>query len=130
MQTVKDAFQLLFTEEMTLIIVTETNRRARKAAEAWNEQNPDRKWQWKDTDSEEMLAFMGLLILAGVQRSQNENLNELWSMSSSRPIFRATMSKNRMNSLLKFCRFDDASTRDTRMETDKLAPIREFWTMF
>ena len=130
MQTVKDAFQLLFTEEMTLIIVTETNRRARKAAEAWNEQNPDRKWQWKDTDSEEILAFIGLLILAGVQRSQNENLNELWSMSSGRPIFRATMSKNRMNSLLKFCRFDDASTRDTRMETDKLAPIREFWTMF
>ncbi|CAF4570849.1 unnamed protein product, partial [Didymodactylos carnosus] len=33
-QTVKDAFQLLFTEEMIPIIVTETNRRARKAAEA------------------------------------------------------------------------------------------------
>ncbi|CAF4635642.1 unnamed protein product, partial [Didymodactylos carnosus] len=43
MQTVKDAFQLLFTEEMILIVVTETNRSARKAAEAWNEQNPDKK---------------------------------------------------------------------------------------
>ena len=35
-----------------------------------------------------------------------------------------------MDSLLKFCRFDDASTRDTRMEVDKLAPITEFWAMF
>ena len=130
MQTVKDAFQLLFTEEMILLIVTETNRRARKSTEAWNEQNPDKKWQWKDTDSEEIWAFIGLLILAGVQRSQNENLNELWSMNNGRPIFRATMSKNRMDTLLKFCRFDDASTWDTRMEVDKLAPISEFWAMF
>ncbi|CAF1107286.1 unnamed protein product, partial [Didymodactylos carnosus] len=81
MQTVKGAFQLLFTEEMILIIVTETNRRARKAAEAWNEPNPDKKWQWKDTDSEEIWVFIGFLILVGVQRSQNENLNELWSMN-------------------------------------------------
>ncbi|CAF0842977.1 unnamed protein product [Didymodactylos carnosus] len=130
MQTVKDAFQLLFTEEMILIIVAETNRSARKAAEAWNEQNPDKKWQWKDTDSEEIWVFIGLLILAGVQRSQNENLNELWSMNSGRSIFRATMSKNRMDSLLKFCRFDDATTRNTRMEVDKLALISEFWAMF
>ena len=93
MQTVTDAFQLLFTEEMILLIVTETNRRARKSAEAWNEQNPDKKWQWKETDSEEIWAFIGLLILAGVQRSQNENHNELWSMNNGRPIFRATMSK-------------------------------------
>ncbi|CAF1038317.1 unnamed protein product [Didymodactylos carnosus] len=130
MRTVKDAFQLLFTEEMILIIVTETNRSARKAAEAWNEQNPDKKWQRKDTDSEEIWVFIGLLILAGVQRSQKENLHELWSMNSGRSIFRATMSKNRMDSLLKFCRFDDAATRDTRMEVDKLAPISEFWAMF
>ena len=129
-QAVKDAFQLLFTEEMVSIIVRETNRRAGAVTAAWAEQNPNKKWQWKDTNSEEIWAFIGLLILGGVQRSQNEHLDELWSTNNGRPIFRATLSKNRMSSLLRFCRFDDAATRDRRMEVDKLAPISEFWTLF
>ena len=94
MQTINDAFQLLFTQETIDIIVTQTNRRARLTTVTWNEQNPNKKWQWKDTISQEIWAFIGLLVLGGVQRSQNENLNELWSTSNGRPIFRATMSKN------------------------------------
>ena len=128
-QMLKDAFQLLITQEMVLVIVKETNRRGGKNIAEWNEQNPDKKYQWKETDSDEIWAFIGLLILGGVHRSKNENLSELWSMVNGRPIFRATMSKNRMDSLLRFCRFDDLLTRDERMKEDKLAPIRELWTM-
>jgi hypothetical protein len=129
-QTTKDAFQLLFTEDMVSIIVRETNRRAQAVAAAWNEKNSRKKWQWKETNNREIWAFIGLLMLGGVQRSQNEHLDELWSINNGRPIFRATLSKNRMNSLLRFCRFDDAATRNARLEADKLAAISEFWTLF
>jgi hypothetical protein len=40
------------------------------------------------------------------------------------------MSRNRMIILLRFCRFDDATTHAVRAESEKLAPIRELWDMF
>ncbi len=129
-QTVKEAFQLLITQEMVLLLVKETNRRAHLIMEQWNKQNPGKEHQWKETDSEEIWAFIGLLILAGVHRAKNESLNELWSMINGRPIFRATMTKNRFKSLLQFCRFDNTTTREERLKVDKLAAIRHLWTMF
>ena len=129
-QEVKQAFRLFITEEIVLIIVKQTNERARKTISDWMEQNPGKTWKWKETNADEIWAFIGLLILGGVQRSQNEDLNELWSMNNGRPIFRATMSKNRMNSLLRFCRFDDRVTRATRMQDNRLAPISDLWEMF
>ena len=47
-----------------------------------------KKSQWRDTDLEEMLAFIGLLLLAGVYRAKNETLDEMRSMINGRPIFR------------------------------------------
>ncbi|CAF1049694.1 unnamed protein product [Rotaria sordida] len=129
-QTLKEAFQLLITQEMVLLLVKETNRRAHLLLERWSEENPDEKSQWRDTDLEEMWAFIGLLLLAGVHRAKNETLDELWSMTNGRPIFRATMSKNRFKSLLQFCRFDNTTTREERLKVDKLAAIRDLWTMF
>ena len=98
--------------------------------EQWNKQNTGKEYQWKDTHSEEMWAFIGLLILAGVHRAKNETLDELWSMINGRTIFRATMTKNRFRSLLQFCRFDNKATREKRLKVDKLAPIRDLWIMF
>ena len=92
-QALKDAFQLLITEEMVLLIVRETNRRARNVTDEWNAENPGKKWTWKDTDRDEIWGFIGLLILGGVHRSRHESLSELWSMNNGRPIYRATMSK-------------------------------------
>ena len=117
------------TEGMTAVMVRETNRRAQKVIKAWLDKNPGKKNTWKDTDSDEIWAFVGLLILAGVYRSKNESINEMWSLADGRAIFPATMSKNRFWSLLRFCRFDDAETREARSKDDKLAPIRELWSM-
>ncbi|CAF3535705.1 unnamed protein product [Rotaria socialis] len=65
-----------------------------------------------------------------VHRSKNADLNDLWSTINERPIFRATMAKNRFKSLLRFCRFDNIATREQRLKGNKLAPIRELWLMF
>ncbi|CAF1078567.1 unnamed protein product [Rotaria sordida] len=129
-QTVKEAFQLLITQGMTLLLVRGINRRAHLVIKQWNDQNPGKEHQWKETDSEEIWAFIGILILAGVHRSKNEDLDDLWSTTNGRPIFRATMAKNRFKSLLRFCRFDTLTTRDQRLKEDKLAPIRDLWVMF
>ncbi|CAF2055700.1 unnamed protein product [Rotaria magnacalcarata] len=51
-------------------------------------------------------------------------------MIDGRPIFRATMAKNRVKILLRFCRFDNIATRDERLKEDKLAPVRDLWVMF
>ena len=40
------------------------------------------------------------------------------------------MSKNRMDSLLRFCIFDDQVTRPTRMQDNKLAPINDLGEKF
>jgi hypothetical protein len=96
----------------------------------WNTRNPKKEKQWKETNGEEILAFIGLLILAGVHRAKNEALNDLWSIANGKPIFRATMSKNRFKSLLQFCQFDNKMTRDKRLKEDKLAAIRDPWMMF
>ncbi|CAF1291691.1 unnamed protein product [Rotaria sordida] len=42
-QTLKEAFQLLITQEMVLLLVKETNRRAHLLLEQWSEENPDEK---------------------------------------------------------------------------------------
>jgi hypothetical protein len=101
-QTLKEAFQLMITQEMVHLLVEETNRRAHLLLKRWSEANPGKKSQWRDTDLEEMWAFIGLLLLAGVHRAKNETLDELWSIINGRPIFRATMTKNRFKSLLQF----------------------------
>ena len=51
-------------------------------------------------------------------------------MINGRPIFQATLIKNRFESLLQFCRFDNTTTREERLKVDKLAAIRDLWTMF
>jgi len=57
----------------------------------WNEEHNDNK-KWRVLQVEELNAFIGLLLLAGVVRSGKESVNELWKMEDcGRPIFRATM---------------------------------------
>ncbi|CAF3766209.1 unnamed protein product [Rotaria sp. Silwood1] len=105
-QTIRETFQLFMTQDMVLLIVRETNRRAHWITEQWNKQNPC------------------------VHRAKNETLDELWSMIDGRPIFRATMAKNRFKNLLRLYRFDNIATRDERLKQDKLAPVRDLWVMF
>ena len=67
----------MMTPNMINIRVTETSRYDNLVIEQWNDKNLERKKQWKETDCEEILAFVGLLLLAGVHRSKNKPLNDL-----------------------------------------------------
>ncbi|XP_039467124.1 piggyBac transposable element-derived protein 4-like [Oreochromis aureus] len=84
---------------------------------------------WKDVDSDELRAYVGLLILAGVYRSRNEAILSLWSEKSGRVIFRATMSEKRFRYITRAVRFDDRLARPRHCD-DKLGPFRKIWDMW
>jgi hypothetical protein len=115
--SILDSFTKVFTNDIVQQIVRWTNQRLRSHPSA------------KATDDVEIRAVIGLLILLGVWRSNNENLSELWASDTGRATFRATMTLSRFQELLRSIRFDDQQTREERRKTDKLAPIRDLWEM-
>lgn len=129
--TICDTYKLFLTPEIIDGIVLQTNREARRRIRAWNERNPENQCaEWKPVNDKEIVAFMGLCILAGVYRANHEPQSNLWSEREGRQVFIATMSRTRFRCIMKYMRFDDKATRDERLNHDKLAAFRDIWTMF
>ncbi|XP_050540433.1 piggyBac transposable element-derived protein 4-like [Daktulosphaira vitifoliae] len=85
----------------------------------------------RETSKSEINALFGLLYLAGVQRGNHLNLDDLWSNDGLSPeYFRAVMPKARFYILLRAMRFDDIGTRAQRKQFDKLAAIRSIFDEF
>uniref|UniRef100_A0A914DM82 PiggyBac transposable element-derived protein domain-containing protein n=1 Tax=Acrobeloides nanus TaxID=290746 RepID=A0A914DM82_9BILA len=118
-QTILEAFNKFFTPNMKEICVRYTNQKG------YMIKGDD----WKDTDVIEFDAYVGLLFLMGQWKSKFLPLQELWNADEGHPHFRATMSKERFKNLTRFCRFDDALSRDDRRKVDKLSPIRDLWEL-
>jgi len=72
-------------------------------------------FRWKELSATELYAFLGLNLLAGVQKCRSQRLEELWDEQWGFPIFPATMSLKRFTSILRALRFDDKSTREQRI---------------
>ena len=85
---------------------------------------------WKILEHEELLCYIGLLLLAGVYKARNEPVAQLWSTNSGRPLFSQSMPRTRFTNIARVLRFDDAASRRQRRETDKLAPIRNVFDMW
>ncbi|XP_071058627.1 piggyBac transposable element-derived protein 4-like [Pseudochaenichthys georgianus] len=112
------SFALLLTDDILQHIVSMTNLHGRRSIA-----------EWRDMDTEELQAYVGLLILAGVYRSKNESTLSLWSEKSGRSIFRATMSHRRFHQISRTLQFDDKLSR-LRRSNDKLAAFRKVWDMW
>lgn len=111
------SFELFFPPPLVRIILNYTNIEGRRIYDK----------EWTDIDSTELFAFIGLLLLAGVFRSNNESSESLWDSQKGRPIFAATMSLKTFKKISRVIRFDNRETRSERRSLDKLAPIRELW---
>ncbi|XP_028672760.1 piggyBac transposable element-derived protein 4-like [Erpetoichthys calabaricus] len=83
--------------------------------------------RWKKIDESELRAYLGLLVLAGVYRSQGEAASRLWHPETGRPVFCATMPLKRFCALSAILQFDNRESRAARRATDKLAAFREVW---
>jgi len=116
-ESIESSFNLCFNQEMENIILEFTNVQGQLVFGT----------KWKAFDRLSLRSYIGLIILAGVYKSNHEAITNLWDEFSGRPIFRATMSLRRFQDITRVMRFDDRSTRPARRERDKLAPIRNLW---
>lgn len=110
----KDYFDLFFDDQLLDLIVACTNREALQ-----------HKKNFRLIDKIEMNAFIGLLIMCGIEHKSKSNYEEFYGRLRGLPIFKATMPCMRFKDILRFIRYDDKSTRAERRQTDKLAAIRE-----
>lgn len=116
-----NAFQLLFDDEILDIIIKYSEQKAEQL------NHPE----WK-LSKELLKAFIGMLISFGATRGRKESIACVWSQDAafSRPIFKATMSRDVFKNIMRFIRTDDLDTRIHRRSTDKLAAIRDVWEIF
>ena len=101
--------------EICDIILRETNRKGKRVCDAFNNdlmnmfplafRRPPSKTFQPFTEAE-LLAFIGILIAAGVHRQNKENLDDMWK-GDALPLIRAAMSRDRFKMMLRFIRFDN-----------------------
>lgn len=121
-----DTFNALVTPEMKRIIIRESNRKANQVYYDFNKNSPSAPKLWKPITYEELDAFFGILLMAGVHKSNTEHIDELWK-SDALPLYKATMSRDRFKQILRFIRFDNPTTRPARVGIDKAAAISDIW---
>lgn len=100
-----------------------TNREAERVLKSKNK-------AWNLITIDEILCFLGIYVLSGVERDWDVPVRELFCNEFANPWYRASMAENRFNDIKRFLRFDDKNTRPERGLVDKLAPIRNDWEMF
>lgn len=82
------------------------------------------------TNSSEIKALLGLLVLSAYLKSNHLGTKELFDDKICGAVYKAVMSRERFKFLLDSLRFDDKSTREERKKSDALAAIREIWDEF
>ena len=115
--TILDSFRLFFSDDIRDEILACTNKRG----DDHYKDKPGKEWQHVTT--EELYAYVGILITAGVNKSWNVPIKELFLSKRSDPLFKAAMGVNRFKQIHRFLRFDDLDTRKNRIEGDKDANI-------
>lgn len=126
-KTILDCWKIFFPDDIIIYVVDCTNQQLNLIRPSYAREERD----CPPTNFEEMLAFFGLLYLAGVKKAQHLNTDELWSTDGTAPeFFSATMSKRRFHTLVQAIRFDDRNTRLERKKIDNLAPIRYIFDHF
>ncbi|XP_033212152.1 piggyBac transposable element-derived protein 4-like [Belonocnema kinseyi] len=119
-------FKLFLSEPLIEMIVCHTDEEiARRQALV-----PNSERYAGQTDTMEIEALIGFLLLCGATKNSDLKLSELFSRKFSIPFYRCVTSLNRMKFLISHLRFDSKETRVDRKRNDKFAPFREFWDIF
>lgn len=125
-KTVLDCWALFFNDDMLHCIIENTNKFILK-----KQQSGLDVYRSKFTDLPEIKAFLGILYLTGVHKANRLNTADIWNGDGTGiELIRAVMPETRFKFLLRHIHFDDENTRQERMQTDKLSPIREIFDNF
>ncbi|KAJ4447112.1 hypothetical protein ANN_09112 [Periplaneta americana] len=109
-------------------IINHTNKKLDEMAASYGETATFTRY----LDELELKAFIGLVFLAGIFKSNHEDVDSFFATDGTgRDIFRATMTKERYLFLLSALRFDNIETREERKrQGNKLAAISEVFDSF
>lgn len=66
---------------------------------------------WSPLTTQELRAYIGVLILAGMYRSRHEATSSLWGVKTGRPLFADAMAHRRFMEINRTLRFDDKLRR-------------------
>uniref|UniRef100_UPI00358F4BCF piggyBac transposable element-derived protein 4-like n=1 Tax=Myxine glutinosa TaxID=7769 RepID=UPI00358F4BCF len=119
----KDAWDLFVTGDILEEICMCSNLEGQRTSAIHNK-------VFHDISKKELLAFLGLSLLAGYEKNWDVPIRELFGDRLSNPTYRATMSIKRFEEIRRFLRFDDKRTRDLRLKTDHMAAFRYVWDLF
>ncbi|XP_026323950.1 piggyBac transposable element-derived protein 4-like [Hyposmocoma kahamanoa] len=126
--TESKCWNIFVTQSMLDETLLHTNSEIRRSQVKSNDPNAVHK---KEITMSELKAFIGLLYIAGVTKSNRQNLKDLWRTDGTGvDVFRTTMSLQRFYFLQNSIRFDDKSTREERKKTDNMAAIRSMFDQF
>ena len=85
---------------------------------------------WKNTDIDEMKAFMGCLLHCGTLSQNNLSVEMLFHPVDGNSLVRAMFGMHQFSNLLNRLRFDDKATRIEQRAIDLFASIRDVWNSF
>ena len=75
--SVGDTFKKIITVEMVDLIVRCTNKKAKTVYDNYNSNNPNSNRSWRPVTTQEMYAFIGILICSGVNNSNTDHTSEM-----------------------------------------------------
>jgi hypothetical protein len=132
-ENLSDFFNFLINDQMIEIIVSSTNT---KLATFSKDKNYLHKLILEPVNSIEIRAFIGLLLLFGVLKKNDVEIQEIWSEESYENIHScyfatAAMSRNRFNTISSCVSFDEIVTREQRKVNDpKFYKMRSYFEQF
>lgn len=125
-KTPLECWSYFFDDDILQRVVTYTNEYITSIKE-----NYQRERDTKLIDIIELKAFIGLLYLAGVYKSNRQSLEELWGTNGDGvEKFGLVMNIKRFKFIIRCLRFDDRLTREERKKQDRLAAVRDIFTKF
>lgn len=133
--TAKEIFDEFLSENIKNEILRHSNKKGNEIALDFNQKNAAdiavlklKPRQFRLISMEELDAFIGILLVMGVNGDNDDPPSILWG-NYSHPLYKASLSRERFQQILRVIRFDNAFTRATRKQTDKAAPISDIWNM-
>ncbi|KAE8289464.1 hypothetical protein D5F01_LYC11165 [Larimichthys crocea] len=120
----KDAWDMFMSNNIIEEVLKCTNLEGRRTAATAKGK------EWRNIDKAEFMAFIGLTLIAGGEKSWDVALRELFVDQLQNPIYKAIMGLKRYEDIRRVIRFDDKRTRALRLETDHMAAFRYVWDCF
>ncbi|XP_023222340.1 uncharacterized protein LOC111623851 [Centruroides sculpturatus] len=120
-ESIMECWNLFVSDDILQIVVQYTNEQIKRIQSKFK-----RERDAKLTDLVEIKALVGILYLTGCKKLNKCNAAEIWtSDGTGLEVVRTVMSEKRFRFLLVCLRFDDKNTRKKRLQTDKLAAVRD-----